>query len=255
VPLVKRASLNTDWYDEGAVLGWRGDADSIVRAVDIGVWRGLGFPGGGDLPAVPSLHLQLGVDELVLDAFYAYLQPVGRGTLARGPNNPGHTHNVPNCNFGIGGLVCFDGRVNVVGGSFNWTPHQWPVIVSGALLWRDEQGSLYSVSGDARYQGRTLGGWLDLAWDFQPGLQLAARYEGLQATQDLSGPGALQVALEAGLLPNWPANRATVALAWSPQREWRLSAELGNERNSGENNPFVMLRVIWTLPELLAGRW
>ncbi|MBN8493455.1 MAG: hypothetical protein J0M00_18760 [Burkholderiales bacterium] len=254
-PLVKRASLNTDWYDEGGVLGWRGDADGLLREVDIGLWRGLGFPGGGDLPAVPSLHVQLGVGELLLDGFYAYLQPTGRGTLARGPNSPGHTHEVPNCNFGITGLVCFDGRVNLVGGSFSWRPDDGPLLFSGAVLWRDEQGSLYSASGDARYHGRTLGGWLDVAWDFQPNWQLAARYEGLQATQDLAGPGALQVAVEAGLLPNWPASRTTLALAWSPDPVWRLSAELGNERSSGANNPFVMLRAIWTMPELLAGRW
>jgi hypothetical protein len=254
-PLVKRGSLNTDWYDEGAAFAWRGDDDGWLRAVDIGLWRGVGFPGGGDLPAVPTLHLQLGFGELALDGFFAYLQPDGRGTLSRGANSPGHTHTVPNCNVSATALVCFDGRVNLLGASFDWTPHAWPMRFSGAVLWRDEQGSLYSSSGDARYQGRTLGGWIDAAWDFAPDWQLAARYEGLQATQDLSGPGALLVALEAGLLPNWPASRATVALAWSPEPRWRLSAEFGNERNAGNDTPFVMLRAIWTMPELLAGRW
>ena len=40
-PLVKRASLNTDWYDEGGVLAWRGDADGLLREVDLGLWRGV----------------------------------------------------------------------------------------------------------------------------------------------------------------------------------------------------------------------
>lgn len=256
VPLVKRGSLNTDWFDEGAALAWRSeDEEGWLRAVDIGLWRGIGFPGGGDLPPVPSLHLQLGVDEVLLDGFYATLEPVGRGTLDRGTNSVGHTHTVPNCNVSLTGLVCFDGRVNMLGGSVSWMPHAWPVSVSGAVLYRDEQGALYSTTGDARYHGQTVGGWLDLAWAFRPEWEVALRYESLSAVQKLSGPGALLVAIEAGLLPNWPSSRLTSALAWSPAPGWRLSAELGVERTGGSDNAFAMLRVVWTMPELLEGRW
>jgi hypothetical protein len=254
VPLVKRASLNNDWYDEGVALAWRGTGDSLLRRVDIGVWRGSGFPGGGDLPVVPSLHVQLAHAEIEVDGFYAYLQPTGRGTYARG-TNAGHTHDVPNCESSLTGLVCFDGRVNVLGGSLSWAPHEWPVVVTAAALWRDEQGSLYSQNGDARYHGKTLGGWIDAAWDWRENWQVAARFEALSATQDLSGPGAALVAGEAGLVPNWPARRVTAALAYSPDPAWRLSAEIGSERTSGNNNPFVMLRAVWTAPWLLSGSW
>ena len=255
IPLVKRASLNNDWYDEGAVLTWRGAGDALLRSIDVGVWRGTGFPGGGDLPVVPSLHVQLAHADLELDGFFAYLQPTGRGSYARSDSNTNHTHGVPNCEFSLTGLVCFDGRVNVLGGSLSWAPHDWPVIVNAALLWRDEQGSLYSQNGNASYHGKTLGGWIDAAWDWRENWQLAARFEALRATQDLSGPGAALVAGEAGLVPNWPARRFTAALAYSPDRAWRLSAEVGSERTGGNNNPFVMLRAVWTAPWLLSGSW
>lgn len=255
IPLVKRASLNNDWYDEGAVLTWRGTGDALLRSIDVGLWRGTGFPGGGDLPVVPSLHVQLAHADLELDGFFAHLQPTGRGSYARGDSNTGHTHGVPNCEFSLTGLVCFDGRVNVLGGSLSWAPHEWPVVLNAALLWRDEQGSLYSQNGNARYHGKTLGGWIDAAWDWREHWQLAARFEALSATQSLSGPGAALVASEAGLVPNWPARRLTAALAYSPDPAWRLSAEIGSERTGGNNNPFVMLRAVWTAPWLLSGAW
>lgn len=255
VPLVKRGSLNDDWYDEGAVLTWRGEAESLLRVVDVGLWRGTGFPGGGDLPVVPALHVQLAQGEVEADGFFAYLQPTGRGTYAQGSTSSGHTHGVPNCEVSLIGLVCFDGRVNVIGGSLSWASHQWPVTLIAAALWRDEEGSLYSQNGNARYHGRTMGGWIDAVWDWREDWQVAARFEALSATQDLSGPGATLVATEAGLLPNWPARRFTAALAYRPDPAWRLSAEVGNERTSGNNNPFVMLRVVWTAPWLLSGQW
>jgi hypothetical protein len=255
VPLVKRGSLNEDWYDEGATLSWRGAAEALLRRVDVGAWRGTGFPGGGDLPVVPSLHVQLAHGEVEMDGFFAYLQPTGRGTYARGSTSPGHTHGVPTCEVSLSGLVCFDGRVNVLGGSLSWASHEWPVTVVAAALWRDEQGSLYSQNGNATYHGKTLGGWVDAVWDWREDWQLAARFEALSATQNLSGPGAALVAAEAGLLPNWPAQRLTAALAYSPDPAWRLSAEIGNERTGGSDNPFLMLRVVWTAPWLLSGQW
>ena len=255
VPLVKRGSLNEDWYDEGTVLTWRSTDASVLRSVDIGLWRGTGFPGGGDLPLVPALHAQLALGEVEADAFFAYLQPKGRGTYARGTTSSGHTHGVPNCEVSLTGLVCFDGRVNLLGGSLSWASHDLPVTLVAAALWRDEQGSLYSQNGNASYHGKTLGGWIDLVWDWSDEWQVATRFEALSAVQDLSGPGAAIVASEAGLVPNWPSRRFAAALTYSPDASWRLSAEVGNERGSGTNNPFVMLRVVWTAPMLLSGSW
>ncbi len=157
VPLVKRGSLNDDWYDEGVVLTWRGAGDSMLRSVDVGAWRGSGFPGGGDLPLVPALHLQLGHGEVELDGFFAYLQPTGRGTYARDSTSSGHTHGVPNCEVSLKGLVCFDGRVNLLGGSLSWASHDWPVTLVAAALWRDEQGSLYSQNGKRQLPRQDLG--------------------------------------------------------------------------------------------------
>ena len=78
VPLVKRGSLNDDWYDEGAVTELaRRSRCHCCECIDVGLWRGSGFPGGGDLPVVPALHVQLAHGEVEADGFFAYLQPTG----------------------------------------------------------------------------------------------------------------------------------------------------------------------------------
>lgn len=254
LPLVKRGSLGDDWTDDGAVLSWRGGGASLLRGVDLGVWRGRGFPGGGDMPAVPSLHVQMAVAEFELDGFYAHLQPAGRGTFAQA-SNAGHTHAVPDCSKSLIGLVCLEGRVNLVGGSVSWEPSAWPLQLSGAVLWRDERGALYSRDGNAAYRGRTLGGWIDAVWDWRDDWQLAARAETLSATHDMSGPGASLVAAAAGLVPNQPARRFTAALTYRHAPDWRIAAEIGHERSSGNANPFVMLRAVWTAPWLWSGAW
>ncbi len=255
VPLVKRASLNVDWFDEGVVVAWQGDAASPISRVEAGLWRGSGFPGGGELPPVPALHVQALVAEVTLDAFAAWLQPTGRGTYALDSGSPGHSHGVPNCANSLSGLVCFDGKVQVYGGSVAWAPHGLPLSITLAALLRNEQGSLYSQLGDARYRGQTLGGWLDVVWQVQPQWTLAGRFEALRATQDLEGPGASLVAAQARLIPNLPAYRAAAALAYSATSEWGFNIEIGAERNGGIDNPYVGARVVWWAPGLLSGRW
>lgn len=257
VPLVKRASLNVDWLDEGVVAAWQPGGASPIDVVELGLWRGTGFPGGGSLPPVPTLHVQASVGDFGLDGFVAALSPDGRGTYAQNTSNPGHTHNVADCNQSLAGLVCFDGNVQVYGVSVVWDAHdeRMPLTVTAALLGRNEQGSLYSQSGDARYRGRTWGGWVDIVWAIDERWELAARGEALRATQDLSGPGASFVAAEARLLPNQPAYRLATALAWRYDAAWRLNVELGADRNGDATTPYIAARVVWQAPWLLSGGW
>ena len=258
VPLVKRGSLNVDWLDEGVVAAWQPGGESPVGIVELGVWRGTGFPGGGTLPPVPSLHVQALLGDFGLDGFAAVLSPDGRGTYAANTTNPGHTHNVADCNNSLAGLVCFDGNVQVYGASVAWAPHgdeAPPLAVTAAALWRNEQGSLYSQSGDARYRGRTFGGWVDIVWTLSERWELAARGEALRATQDLSGPGASLVAAEARLVPNQPAYRLATALAWRYDAAWRFNVEVGADRNGDATTPYIAARVVWLAPWLLSGSW
>lgn len=255
VPLVKRASLNVDWLDEGVVATWLPGREGALDVVELGVWRGTGFPGGGELPPVPSLHVGATVSGLQIDGFAAALQPKGRGTYAQNTGNPAHTHNVPDCSQSLAGLVCFDGDVQVYGASISWAPHDGPLTVTVAGLLRNEQGSLYSQSGDARYRAQTWGGWLDVAWALRGGWELAGRIEGVRAIQDLSGPGASLVAAEARLIPNLPASRAALALAYFPTPAWRLNVEAGADRNGSVTTGYVAARVVWWAPWLLSGTW
>jgi hypothetical protein len=255
VPLVKRASLNVDWLDEGVVAAWRPADSSPIGAVELGVWRGTGFPGGGKLPAVPTLHVQAAMADVEVDGFVALLEPTGRGTYAQSSGNPTHSHSVPNCESSLVGLVCFDGRVQVYGASLAWAPHDGPLVLSAAALLRNEQGSLYSQSGDTQYKGQTFGGWVDAVWALDERWELAGRFEALRASQDLVGPGASLVAREAGLIPNQPAYRLAAALAYSPNPSWRLNVEVGADRNGGETTPYAGLRVVWWAPGLAAGNW
>lgn len=255
VPLVKRASLNVDWLDDGVLAAWRPGGASPVGTVELGVWRGVGFPGGGELPPVPTLHVQATLAAIELDGFVAVLQPDGRGTYAASTGNPGHTHDVPDCSQSLAGLVCFDGNVQVYGASATWAPHDGPVAITAAGLLRNEQGSLYSQSGDARYRGQTLGGWVDVVWTVQERWELAGRVEALRATQNLAGPGASLVAAQARLTPNEPAWRLAAALAYKPTAAWRLNVEVGADRNGGATVPYIAARVVWWAPWLASGTW
>jgi hypothetical protein len=251
-PLIKRAAFEGDWVDDGAQLSWRPAQATFLRAVDLGVWRGRAFPGGGQSRAVPALHLAFGLADTTLDVFAARLRPSGRGTTVS-DESAGHSHTAPDCGTSLSGVVCFDGRVRLLGGSLRWAPDHGPLSLTAALLSREERGSLYSGSGDTQYRGRTRGGWLDAVWRVAPRWETALRVERLEGVHDVQGPGAALVAQEAGLLPNRAGKRLAWATSFLADTAWKFNAELGTEQRLSGNHHYVLLRAVWSAPTLLQG--
>jgi hypothetical protein len=254
-PLVKSVVLNDDWIDDGLLLRWQSRRVEGWQTLDGGVWRGRTFPGGPDGPLAPALHLRWSHGELDLDGFAAQLQPRGRGTMATA-SRAGHTHAVPSCLVStLVNIVCFDGTTRLLGGSARWTPHDRGFELEAALLYQHDSGALYTKSGDTQYTGRTAGGWVDGVLELPQRWSLAARGEWLTTRHDLSGPGATAVAADAGLTPNSPLSRLTVALLNEHVTNVQLSLEAGTERGGAlPPNHWIGLRAVLHAPLLLSGR-
>lgn len=251
MPLAKQMTLNGDWIDDGAQLGWRREDDAGRWQLDLGLWRGRVFPGGEGAGPVPSVHAGWSQGAWALDAWAAHWRPKRRGavigTLAD------HSHGSPECQPGSKEVVCFDGRSTAAGVSLGWrgarSAQAWPVSVSASAWWRDERGSLQSVNGQGDFRARHLGGWGEVRWDLAPRWQLGARLERVGARQRLQGPGALLLAADAGLDAYRPVERQTLLLAWSPKAWTTLGLELGRERGPAAagaaqaRGRFVLLRL------------
>ena len=252
MPLAKQALFEGNWTEDGVTLAWRPhDTEAAwwpARAT-LAAWRGRAFPAGGqtpdsnaDRPFTASVGWDAG-DTFKIDVFGARMRPRSRGSLIQ-DTGFGHSHGSPTCDTTLAGRVCFDGSVSLWGASAAWTPlKDW--TVSTTVVLRDEKGSLYSSTGDARYRGRTTGAWGDVVWQAMPQWELAARVERLVVTHELDGPGASLVAQDASLMNNSARRRLSAALAWSRPNDWRVSLEAGNDRSTGARNPYVMMRVVW----------
>lgn len=247
MPLAKHAVLDGDWIEDGAELGLARQAEASGWRLDAGVWRGRAFPGTPGGPAFPSVHAgfnrRTDAGDVAADAFVAALRPDGRGSrLANAP--AGHTHAAPVCDASLREVVCFTGRSRVAGLSAEWTSRDWPLLLGGAQMWRQEDGSLQSRNGLGSYAGRTRGGWQQAVWRIAPGWELAARRESLSAQQSLAGPGASLVATEAGLGGYAPQRRFAALLghAASPWADLRI--EWGRERAGAQAARFVALRLV-----------
>ena len=246
-PLAKDATLNGDWIEDGSELGLRRRDGSVEWRFDAGVWRGRKFPGASGSAAFPSLHVganwEASVGELSADAFAAQLRPEGRGSrVANAPG--GHTHSAPVCDDSLRDVVCFDGRSRVAGLSAQWQGSSWPIILSGAMLWRHETGTLQSRDGLGDYEGRTRGDWLDGVWRVAPKLDLGIRRETLQARQSLAGSGASLVASNAGLGAYAPLRRLTTMLGFAVMPWADLRVEWGRETSGSLASDFAALRLV-----------
>ena len=257
IPLAKRAVLDDDWIDDGVSLRWDRSHDGplpALQTVQLGWWRARHHPGGDGAPWAPALHVHLEMGDVALDGFASSVRPQQRGAYIQNAL-AAHTHEKPDCSASLVGITCFDGRSDVLGAALGWsTPlHGWRVQ-AGALMRRD-RGTLFSASGDADYRGSTGGGWVDLLWAPSAKWGVAARVESVRSVQTLEGAAALAVATDAGLLGNGRTQRATLAVSFAPMTALRLSAEAGRERAGGQNNPFTVLRLVWTPDALLQHRW
>ena len=254
-PLAKRAVLNDQWIDDGLAVAWqRPDADGL-RTLEAGLWRGRVFPGGPAGPAVPSLHLQAGWGPVDAHLTAARLQPEGRGAPAQSLGATGHVHGSLDCRASLQQRVCFDGTVDLLGGSVEWEPDlgDWTIALAG--LMRRERGSLYAPRGDARLNSRVSGVWADFSWRPAARWTLASRLERLVPSHRLAGVGTVLLSDAAGLPGAGPVERVTAAVLYQPHAQVTLALECGRERSAAGQVTHVALRAIWRNPNWLGGSW
>lgn len=253
LPLAKQAAFGHDWIDDGLEATWRtGAADAEVR-LDAGAWRGRTWPGGGDGPATLAVHAGAVRGDWTLDAFWAHLRPEGRGTRTSGAG-AGHSHSAPVCDAALTQVACFTGQAQVAGASARWLSHDWPLEVTGALLWHRDRGSLASRNGLATYRGDTVGSWVDLVWTPQAAWEAGLRLERLTSRQRLEGAGASLLATETGLTAYGPARRATLMFGWLPRAGVALRLEAGQEALAGRRVRFAGLRAVFALARTASSR-
>lgn len=247
MPLAKRAAFNGDWIDDGLNLRWQPHLAALpwLDVVDLGLWRGRRFPGAEDGPVMPVLHLRSQFASLGLDGFLARLRPAGRGAYVQREGS-GHLHTAPRCDSSLRDITCFDGAVDLLGGSLDWQTPLAGLALRAAVIHRRERGMLASANGEASYRGRSTGGWVDLLWQARPQWQLGLRHEWLRGRNWLDGIGATRVATDASLLPNEPSRRTTVMAAYSPHRDWKIATEFGRESIAGKDTTVIGLRLVWT---------
>jgi hypothetical protein len=251
VPLVKRATIDGDWIDDGVNVRWQRSHTgpwSWLQSVDVGVWRAAVFPGGQGADPVPAVHLRLSVAGVVMDGFAATMRPSPRATRVQSAT-AAHTHDQPSCSASLVGVLCFDGRTDLVGGSVSSalpSPfNHWRVSSSGLL--RRDRGQLYSLNGDAVYSGTTGGYWTDLVWRMNDQVELALRLEQVRAVQSITGRSAYVVATDAGITGSTRLQRQSLGVAWTPAvGNMRFSLEAGRDRVGQQDVPFQTLRWVWT---------
>ena len=247
MPLAKQAVTNGDWIDDGAQLKLFRQLADISWTLDFGLWRGRTFPGAAGSRATPSLHVGAKGGGLggnwSLDAFGAQLKPLGRGSRVVSDTGA-HSHTAPRCDASLNQIVCFDGHSRISGISMQWDSHRWPVTVSGAVMWRDEDGLLQSRNGTGQYDASTRGQWLQATWRAAQDWEVGLRHESLSARHQLVGPGAAMVASEAGLSRYAPQRRTTALLGYTFSPWADLRVEGGREVAAAQTSNFVALRLI-----------
>lgn len=245
VPLAQRAATDHHWVDDGLQLGWR-RGDASRWSVDLGLWRGQGFPGSADGSAVPSLHLGWGQGPWQTDALWAGFRPQGRGATVS--TTAGHSHGAPVCDAGFTEVICFGGDSDLLAGSLRWSGQTaaspLPLTLTAAGWLRQDRGTLESANGLADYTGRTRGGWLEALWHFAPRWELGWRGERLTASHALHGPGASLLSQEARFNRYEPVTRHALMLGsqLAPWARWTL--EVGAEKAGGQSVSYAALRLL-----------
>lgn len=253
VPLVKRATVNDDWVDDGLQLGWQRTLGATTLAANAGLWRGEVFPGSRDSGSVvPALHVSAIRGGLTLDTFYAAFKPEGRGaSIANAPG--GHTHARPRCDPALTEVICFDGDTHLAGFSALWQAPTLPLSLTLATWLRMDDGELYSRNGTVDYQGDTKGGWAEARWQLRPTVDAGIRLERLEATHKLDGGGASMLVNEAGFADYDPANRVSAMVGYQLHPSVLVRLEAGSESAGGERSGYGLLRVILSGSKQLAG--
>ncbi|MBN8489364.1 MAG: hypothetical protein J0M20_16770, partial [Burkholderiales bacterium] len=185
-----------------------------------------------------------------------WLRPEGRGAAAQGQGAFGHSHGVPDCRISMQQRVCFDGDSRLLAASLSGDSDDGRWQLQLGALWRHESGLLRTTDGRASYRGDTPGAWAQLGWQATPDWRLAARLEGLQPRQELSGPGAVLVARSAGFINVPSRQRVALAVGFGGLAPLSLWLEAGQERSDapGEvRSAYALLRALWQAPRWLQG--
>lgn len=250
MPLAKRAAFNGDWIEDGVNLRWARHDDAgprwlrALEAVDLGLWRARRFPGANAGPIAPLLHLRARFAPVTVDGFATRMRPDDRGGFVAGEDGA-HSHSVPTCDGSLVEVVCFRGRVDLIGASANWATPISGLTIDAAAIVRRERGDLSSANGSARYRGRSHGGWIDLTWSPSGRWETGLRHEWLSARNALVGTGATRVAGDAALLPYRPSWRTVAMVGHRPHRDWRIGVEAGRESIGERASTLVALRLAW----------
>ena len=244
MPLARRVAMDGNWIDDGVQFGGQREFGDWTGYADIGLWRGLAFPGTASSSPAPSLHLGAERGDWRGDLFAVALQSDGRGALAQSTTG-GHTHNMPDCGLLKTGVLCFNGNTQVAGTSLQWQSHDWPVTLQGAYWLRHDDGTLRSVNGQADHTATYGGGWLQALWQPRPAWEVGLRSERIGADLSLNGAGTTLLAREAGLTGSTPIRRDTVLLSWQAHPLVTVSAEAGREAQGGQTVNFTVLRAVF----------
>lgn len=245
MPLAQRMAVDHDWVDDGLQLSWRRE-DGSAWSVDMGLWRGLNFPGSAQGSTVPSLHLGWSQGPWQADALWAGFKPQGR--VATVSTTAGHSHGAPVCDASFTEVMCFSGDSTLAAGNLRWSgpaaQRAVPITLTAAGWLRQDSGTLESANGVADYQGRNRGGWLEAIWHIRPDWELGWRGERLSASHDLHGAGATLLANEARFPHYQPARRQALMLGWQINHWAGLHLEAGNENIAGVRARYMALRLL-----------
>lgn len=253
MPLAKQAALNGDWIENGVEAGLTGHVDDVSLALDLGLWLARAFPGAKSGSPAPSIHLGAQWDSaagpLTFDAFWSRLRPVGRGSRINSSTGA-HTHVAPQCDASLNQIVCFDGRSDVAGLSARWDVGEGregrdgPLTLTGAVMWRNEDGQLQSRNGVGDYAARNRGDWVQGVWRWADQWELGVRHERLMARQLLQGLGAALLADEAGFGRYAPQRRTAAQLGYALSPWADLRVEGGRERAGPDTVRYLAVRLL-----------
>lgn len=246
-PLAMRASVGDGWRDDGVDVLWQHQQQWYVG---LGLYNGDGFPSNksADFNVVNArLGWQKNNRYLVVSA--ARFDASGRATKQTAAT--GHTHNQASCQQASAGQVCFAGHADVLVLAGQWAWPQYKTTLNGEAWLKQENGRLFSPTGDVDYQGGIRGGWLMADYQFNTHVHGLVRAEILEGEHHLTGANAGLLANEAGISDSDKRPyRTGLGLLWTISTGFRVSIEGHQENINSEKNKLVIVRYqadLWPL--------
>lgn len=237
-PLVMRASVGDGWRDDGLDFSWQ---TKQGWSAGLGVYDGDGFPSvkSAGLNAING-HIGWQGERSSFSLSSAYFNVNGRAT--KQSTTTGHTHSQASCQQASTGQVCFDGSTSISVLEGQWLWPQYYTTVSGEAWLKQENGRLFSPTGDVDYQGTLTGGWLTVDTQLAFRFHTFMRVESLAGEHHLVGANSALIASEAGIANsgNQPY-RLGLGASWTTSTGMKLTVEGHQEHINGlKNNLFVV---------------